>query len=77
MGFVLVLWVAFNRAQKDKPTPPGHRTSDLKNRRERLLNAIAELDHNHEVHAISESEFVRQREESKRQLRRISLLLKT
>ena len=77
MGFVLVLWVAFNRTQKDKPKPPGHRTSDLKNRREQLLNAIAELDHNHEVHAISESEFLRQREASKRQLRRISLLLKT
>jgi hypothetical protein len=76
MGFVLVLWVAFNRMQKDTPTPPGRRTGDLKNRREQLLNAIAELDRNHEMHAISQSEFLRQREESKRQLRRISLLLK-
>jgi hypothetical protein len=76
MGFVLVLWVAFNRTQKDTPKSPGRRTGDLKNRREQLLNSIAELDHKYEIRAISQSEFLRQREESKRQLRRISLLLK-
>ncbi len=76
MGFVLVLWVAFNRTPKDTAKPPGHRTGDLRNRREQLLNAIAELDHNYEMRAISQSEFLRQREESKRQLRRISLRLK-
>jgi hypothetical protein len=76
MGFVLTLWVAFNRTQKDTPKPPGPRTGDLKNQREQLVNAIAELDHRYEMRAISQSEFLRQREESKRQLRRISLLLK-
>ena len=76
MGFVLVLWVAFNRGQKDTPKSPGQRTGDLKNQREQLLNAIAELDHRHEMQAISRSEFLRQREESKRRLRRISMLLK-
>jgi hypothetical protein len=76
MGLVLVLWVAFNRLPKDTAEPRGQRTSDLKNRREQLLKTIAELDHNYEMRAISQSEFLRQREESKRQLRRISLLLK-
>jgi hypothetical protein len=76
MGFVLALWVAFNRMPGDTAAPPGHRTGDLKNRREQLLNAIAELDHNYEMRAISQSEFLRQREENKRQLRRISLRLK-
>ena len=76
MGLVLVLWVAFNRMPKDTPKSAGHRTGDLKNRREQLLNAIAELDHRYEMRAISQSEFLRQREENKRQLRRISLLLK-
>ena len=77
IGFILVLWVAFNRMPKNGPKPPGHRTSDLKSRRDQLLNTIAELDHNHEMHAISQSEFSRQREEYKRQLRRISLLMKS
>ena len=76
MGLVLVLWVAFNRLPKDTAEPRSQRTGDLKNRREQLLNAIAELDHNYEMRAIGQSEYLRQREESKRQLRRISLLLK-
>ena len=77
MGFVLVLWYAFNRMPEGaRRSPPDTGTGDLKERREQLLNAIAELDHRHEMHAIGQQEFLRQREESKRQLRRISLLLK-
>jgi uroporphyrinogen decarboxylase len=41
-----------------------------------LLNAIADLDHRYEIHALDRQEFLRQREESKRQLRRIALLMK-
>lgn len=74
--FVLVLWYAFNREAKTSPKVPDHGTKDLKERREQLLNTIAELDRLHETNAISRQEFLRQREENKRELRRISLLLK-
>ena len=76
MGFVLVLWYAFNRGPKDTAETSRSPEPGFEERREQLLNAIAELDHRHEMNAISQSEFLRQREESKRQLRRISLLLK-
>jgi hypothetical protein len=77
MGFVLVLWYAFNRMQKGTQKSASLRIRELKDRREQLLNAIVELDHRHEMHAINRQEFLRQREESKRRIRRISLLLKT
>jgi len=41
-----------------------------------LLNTIADLDHRHEIQTLGQQEYVQQREEGKRQLRRISLLLK-
>jgi len=77
LGFVLILWYAFNRGATDSQKTPAQRTRGLKERRERLLNAIAELDRRHELNAVNRSDFLRQREEIKRQLRRISLLLKT
>jgi hypothetical protein len=76
IGFVLVLWYAFNRAQKKIQKTPGQKTRGLKERRDQLLIAAAELDRRHEMNAISRQEFLHQREECKRQLRRISLLLK-
>ena len=75
-GFVVGLWAAFNKEPKGKQKAVNSRSRELKERREQLLNAIADLDHRKEIQAIDQREFVKQREENKRQLRRISLLLK-
>ena len=75
-GFVLVLWYAFNRMQKG-PHPAGNpRARELKERREQLLNTLADLDHRHEINALDRQEFQKLRDENKRRLRRIALLLK-
>jgi hypothetical protein len=76
MGFVLVLWAAFSRAQKDPQKAGNLRNRELKERRDQLLNTIADLDHRHEIQVLGRQEYLQQREEGKRQLRRISLLLK-
>ena len=76
MGFVLVLWYAFNQMQKAPEKTVNPRNRELKDRREQLLNTIADLDHRYEINALGRQEFLRQREENKRRLRRISLLLK-
>ena len=76
MGFILVLWYAFNQMQKAPEKTMNPRNRELKDRREQLLNAIADLDHRYEINALGRQEFLRQREENKRRLRRISLLLK-
>jgi hypothetical protein len=75
MGFILVLWYAFNRSQGVPKVADIH-ARQLKERREQLLNNIADLDHRYETHSVGRPEFLRQREEGKRQLRRISLILK-
>jgi hypothetical protein len=76
LGFILVLWFAFNHIQKDPQKTGNLRNRELKERREQLLNTIADLDHRHEIQALGRQEYLRQREEGKRQLHRISLLLK-
>jgi hypothetical protein len=76
MGFILVLWYAFNKMQKAPQKAVNARIKELKERREQLLNTIADLDHRYEIRALGRPEYLRQREESKRRLRRISLLLK-
>ncbi len=76
IGFIAVLWYASNRIQKDSGKAADFRTRQLKGRREQLLDNIANLDHNYENHSLTRQEYVRRREEGKRQLRRISALLK-
>lgn len=76
MGFVLVLWYGFNRAESGTHGAGDLRLERIRQRREQLLNFAADLDHRYETQSIGEQEFSRQREESKRRLRRISLLLK-
>jgi hypothetical protein len=76
MGLVAVLWYAFNRSQGGPRGAADFRLRKIRERREQLLNSIADLDNRHEMHSIGEQEFRKQREESKRRLRRISLLLK-
>jgi hypothetical protein len=76
MGLILVLWYSFNQMTNAPQKTAGSRIRELKDRREQLLNTIADLDHRHEIQAIGGQEFQAQREENKRRLRRISLLLK-
>jgi hypothetical protein len=76
MGFVLVLWYAFNRSENGGRGTADFQLRHLKDRREQLLNSMADLVHRHEAGLIGGEEFLRQREEGKRRLRRISQLLK-
>ena len=76
MGFVLVLWYAHNRYESGRQGTADFQLRHLKDRREQLLNLMADLDRRHEAALLGKEEFLKQREESKRQLRRISLLLK-
>jgi cbb3-type cytochrome oxidase subunit 3 len=76
MGFILVLWYAFNQMQKASDKTANPRMRELKDRRDQLLNTIADLDHRYDINALGRQEYLRQREENKRRLRRISLLLK-
>jgi hypothetical protein len=76
MGFILVLWYAFNCFMSASQTGKGIRLRQLREKREQLLNSVAGLDYRYETHSIGRLEFLKQREEGKRQLRRISLLLK-
>jgi hypothetical protein len=76
LGFILVLWYAFSRSQNGSREAGGTHIRQLKELSEQLINSVAELDHRYEVRSIGRQEFQEQREESKRRLRRISLLLK-
>jgi hypothetical protein len=74
MGFVLALWYAFNHSQERLPADG--MSPKLRERREQLLDSLAEMDHRHETHSMGQQEFLKQREVSKRELRRIFQLLK-
>jgi hypothetical protein len=75
MGFVVVLWYAYNNLQTASQSGDA-RTRELKERREQLLNSLANLDNRYESQTLDRREYVRLREQGKRQLRRIFLLLK-
>ncbi len=75
MGFIVVLWYAFNHIQALSPSSE-LRSKELKERREQLLSYLASLDDRYESQDLDRREYLRQREQGKRQLRRISLLLK-
>ena len=76
LGFILVLWSAFNHSQKGSQKAGKPHIRQLKELREQLLNTTADLDHRYEKQLISRQDFLKKREENKRRLRRISLLLK-
>jgi len=73
MVFILVLWYALNHLPNG---PADFSVRQLRERREQLLNSVADLDHRYEMRAVGQQEFLRKREEGKRSLRRILLLLK-
>ena len=76
MGFVAVLWHAFNYVVDSSPKGRDPRIKELKERRERLLNFMAALDDRYEKQSLTRGDYLRQREMGKRQLRRIATLLK-
>jgi hypothetical protein len=76
LGLVLVLWHAFNRSQGASGAASDYHLRQLRERREQLLSHVADLDRRYETQALGKQEYLKQREDSKRQLRQISLLLK-
>ncbi len=76
MGLIAVLWYAFNRSEISAPKKQNPRSKELLDRREQLLNYLADLDNKFENQALDRREYLRHREQGKRQLRRIALLLK-
>ncbi len=76
MGFITVLWYGFNRAKAGPPKSGDARAHQLRERREELLGQIAALDQTYESKDLGRPEYLKQREELKRRLRRITLLIK-
>jgi hypothetical protein len=76
IGFVVVLWYAVNRIPEESAQVRDSRIKELKMRRDQLLNFLAALDSQYENQALDRRQYVRQRDQGKRQLLRISLLLK-
>jgi len=76
MGFILVLWYANNRAGDDIPATAASQKRQLLKRREALLDHLADLDRKYAARSTDQRDYLRQREEGKRMLRRITLLLK-
>jgi hypothetical protein len=76
MGFILVLWYAFNHFQDGSQKAADIRIRQLKERQEQLLDSVAGLDRRFESRSVGRQEFLAEREKHKRELRRIFLLLK-
>ena len=76
MGFVLVLWYAFNRSRDTVSAATGSTKRQILKHREDLIARLADLDSRHESNLLDKREYLRQREEGKCLLRRITLLLK-
>jgi hypothetical protein len=76
IGFVVVLWYAVTHVSAQAVQGNDSRIRELRMRREQLLNHIASLDIQYENQSLDRREHLRQRDQSKRQLRRIALLLK-
>jgi len=75
MGLIAFLWYAFNAMEGNPGNPSDSRTREMKERRERLLNYMASLDERSETLGMDRREYIRRREQAKRQLRRIAVLM--
>jgi hypothetical protein len=75
MTLIAVLWYAFNNIPVKLSKSQDPRIKELKDRRDRLLNLVATLDHRHEDHKLERPDYIRRREQAKSQLRRIAMLL--
>jgi len=75
LGLILVLWFAHNRMAAGAAAGQDARIQELKDRREQLLDYVAALDARYEKEGLPRPEYLRLREQSKRHLRRIAMLL--
>jgi hypothetical protein len=76
MGFVIALWYAFNRDRSGNPDAGKNEAQRLQDFRQQLVSQVANLDNRYEKQMLNRKEYLVQREESMRRLRRVSLLLK-
>ena len=75
MALIAVLWYAYNTIPAKVSKSQDPRIKELRDRRDRLMNLVASLDHRHEGGALERAKYVRLRGQAKSQLRRIALLL--
>jgi hypothetical protein len=75
IGLTSILWYAHNRVLVSSESIEETRIRDLRERREQLLDYVAALDAKYESRALDKREYMRLREQSKRHLRRIAMLL--
>lgn len=75
MIFMAILWYAYNAVPTNPTKGQDPRTRELKERREKLLNFMATLDNRYESQALDRREYLRHREQAKRQLRTVLMLL--
>jgi hypothetical protein len=75
LGLVIMLWYASSRVIVQPAGAKEARVQELRERREQLLNYIAALDAQYEKQALDRRRYVRLREQGKRHLRRIAMLL--
>ena len=75
VGFLVVLWYAQNHGGAGSASTQETRLQELRARREQLLNFVAGLDARYENQSLERREYLRLREQGKRHLRRIAMLL--
>jgi len=75
IAFIAVLWYATSQMPGDTSKSRDPLFKTLRERRDQLLNHMADLDHRLEFQAMDRGEHNRQREQGKRQLRRIAMIL--
>lgn len=75
LGLIVVLWYANTHVIAGAEKGQDVRNRELRERREQLLNYVAALDARQENHAVDRRDYLRLREQCKRNLRRIAALL--
>ncbi len=75
ISLVIVLWYANHRVLIPSGNSQELRLRDLKARRDQLLNFVVALDEKYEHQAMDQRDYTRLREQAKRHLRRIAVLL--
>ncbi len=76
IGFIAVLWYAYNRLDRGQPEEQDIGAGQLKEHRDQMLEDIISLDHQYEARALDRQEYLKRREEKMKQLRRIFELVK-
>ncbi len=74
--FLIGLWYALNRSQAAGQKASVAPNQQLRELRDRLLDRIAELDYEYENQGLEDDEYLRNRAESKRRLKKVLLLMK-